>query len=112
MIAYRAHSVRTLLPRADVRQSPGDPSIAFPHGWGEPRNRSPPMPPAVPHRPCRPLTIYGFRRRRAKARRAWVWALAFASVVAVPRVIHTGGDAPRLSRARDSDLHPRSQSVL
>ena len=66
------------------------------------------MSPAGPHRPCRPLTIYAYRRRSARVRRAWVWAMAFALVVS-PRAIHTADAPDRLSKV--GDLSWKAQSL-
>lgn len=66
-----------------------------------------------PRRPCRPLTIYGYRRRRSKVHRVWVLSLAVATLVALPKVIPTAGDAlERLSKVRDSALSRQPQLIL
>jgi len=63
-------------------------------------------------RPCRPLTFYGYRRRPSKVSRIWVFSLAVASLVVLPKSIHTVGDAvQRVSKVRDSALSPQPQST-
>src|SRR2546428_6985318 len=63
-------------------------------------------------RSCRPLTIYGFRRRRSKVHRGWVFPIALLSLMALPGVIQTVGDRlQRPSKVRNTVLSHESQSI-
>ena len=65
-----------------------------------------------PRRPCRPLTIYGYRRRPSRVHRVWVLSLVVATLVALPKVIPTASDAlRRLSKVRDSALSRQPQPI-
>ena len=118
MIASRSYSVRTRA--SESRRSPFRPGRSLdrlncPRMGRALESGGSPCHQLAPVRPCRPLTIHALSTAGERRPVASGYGLAFASVVAVPRVIHMGGTLRTGSRnVRDSDLPaaaPISQSA-